>query len=117
MAERILTWDANDDGVITRDEAPDRMMELFDQIDANADGMLEADELRNMRPGGRGRPRVAPAERLKQFDADGDGRLTREELPFQMERMLDRFDTNGDDVLDIAELEAMTERMRQRPRR
>ena len=117
MAERILTWDANDDGVITRDEAPDRMMELFDQIDANADGMLEADELRNMRPGGRGRPRFEPAERLKQFDADGDGRLTREELPPQMERMLDRFDTNGDDVIDTAELEAMTERMRQRQRR
>ena len=117
MAERILTWDANDDGVITRDEAPDWMTERFDQIDTNADGMLEADELQNMRPGGRGRPRFQPAERLKQFDADGDGRLTREELPFQMQCMLDRFDTNDDDVIDTAELEAMTERMRQRPRR
>ncbi|MEE8130473.1 MAG: EF-hand domain-containing protein [Vicinamibacterales bacterium] len=70
-----------------------------------------------MRPGGRGRPRFAPAERLKRFDTDGDGRLTRAELPPQMTRLLDRFDTNGDDVIDAAELETMTERMRRRPER
>ena len=47
----------------------------------------------------------------------GDGRITRDELPDRMERMVDRLDTNGDDVIDTVELEAMTERMRQRPRR
>ena len=47
-ANRILAWDANDDGIVTRDEAPDQMKELFDRIDANADGMLEEDELRGI---------------------------------------------------------------------
>ena len=44
-------------------------------------------------------------------------RITRDDLPDRMERIVDRFDPNGDDVIDTAELEAMTEQMRQRPRR
>ena len=122
MVDRMMSWDANEDGIIARDEAPERMRDRFDSIDANGDGMLETDELENMPPPGRGRGApggggLDPAERLRQFDADGDGRITRDELPDRMERMVDRFDTNGDDVIDAAELEAMTERMRQRPRR
>ena len=120
MVDRMMTWDANEDGIITRDEAPERMWDRFDSIDANGDGMLETDELENMLPPGRGAPDGGgfdPAQRLSQFDADGDGRITRDELPDRMERMVDRFDTNGDDVIDTVELEAMTERMRQRPRR
>ena len=122
MVDRMMTWDANEDGVITRDEAPERMRDRFDRIDANGDGMLERDELENMPPpsrgrGGQGGPGFDPAERLRQFDADEDGRITRDELPDRMERMVDHFDTNGDDVIDAAELEAMTDWMRQRPRR
>ena len=120
LVDRMMSWDANEDGIITRDEAPERMLDRFDSIDANGDGMLETEELENMPPPGRGAPgggRLDPAERLRQFDADGDGRITRDELPDRMERMVDRFDMNGDDVIDAVELEAMTERMRQRPRR
>ena len=60
---------------------------------------------------------VDPVQRLKQFDTEGDGRITREELPDRMEQMVDRFDTNGDGVIGAAELEAFSERMRQRPSR
>ena len=122
MVDRMMSWDANEDRIITRDEAPERMRDRFDSIDANGDGMLETEELENMLAPGRGRGTpggggLDPAERLRQFDADGDGRITRDELPDRMERMVDRFDRNGDDVIDAAELEAMTERMRQRQRR
>ena len=125
MIEGIMTWDANDDGVITRDEFPGRMRDRFDSVDANGDGMLEREALERMPPpggplggrGGRGGRGGDPARRLRQFDADGDGRISRDELPEPMSRMMDRFDTNGDDVIDIAELEAMRQRMRQGPRR
>ena len=95
------------------------MGDRFDRIDANGDGMLETEELENMLPPGRGRggpggPGLDPAERLRQFDGDKDGRITRDELPSRMEWIVDRFDLNGDDVIDAAELEAMTDLMRQR---
>ena len=119
MVDRMTTLDANEDGVITRDEVPEPMRDRFDRIDTNGDGMLETDELENVPPPGRGRggPGFDPVERLRQFDADQDGRLTREELPSRMERLLDRFDANGDDVIDTDELEAMRGRMDRRPRR
>ena len=99
------------DGIITRDEVPDRMRDRFDAIDVNGDGMLETDELERMPVPGRGRGApggggLDPAERLRQFDADGDGRIARDELPDRMERTIDRFDTYGDDVIDMAELNA-----------
>jgi len=40
-------------------------------------------------------------------DKDGDGKVTQEELPETMQRMLQRGDTNQDGAIDKAEAEAM----------
>lgn len=93
-------------------------------MDTNTDGMLEEDELRKelrrmremMRAGGRPRGGGNPVARLLQFDRDGDGRVTRAELPDRMGRLLDRFDTNGDDVVDERELAVMAEQVQRRAR-
>ncbi|RMH04278.1 MAG: PDZ domain-containing protein [Planctomycetota bacterium] len=45
-------------------------------------------------------------ERLREFDADGDGRLQAEELPERMAGFLARLDQDGDGVLTGAEFEA-----------
>ncbi len=47
---------------------------------------------------------------LMQFDQDGDGRVTREEVPEQMSGLFDRLDDNGDGAIDSAEIEAMRAR-------
>jgi Ca2+-binding EF-hand superfamily protein len=39
-----------------------------------------------------------------QFDKNRDGKLTKDELPEQMQGFFDRMDTNGDGVVDSAEL-------------
>ena len=70
MVDRMMSWDANEDRIITRDEAPERMRDRFDSIDANGDGMLETEELENMLAPGRGRGApggagLDPAERLR----------------------------------------------------
>ncbi len=122
--ERIRVWDQNGDGIITRDEAPEALTGRFDQMDTNADGLLEEDELQNelrnmravMRGGGGPLGGGDPVVRLLQFDLDGDGRVTRGEVPDRMGRILDRFDTNGDDVLDERELQVMADQVRRRPR-
>lgn len=58
-------------------------------------------------PGARGARLV---ERLKRLDANGDGRIQKDEAPERMRRLFERFDANGDDVLDAEELKALSER-------
>ena len=75
---------------------------------------------------GAGNPRGGPpggfsVARLMSLDENKDGKVSRDELPSQMRRMLDRADTNGDDAIDEKEAKAMESRFRgrspqQRPR-
>ena len=38
-------WDTNEDGKVSRAEAPERMAQQFDTIDRNGDGFLDKNEL------------------------------------------------------------------------
>ncbi len=58
-------------------------------------------------PGGFG----DPAARILSFDADGDGRISRDELPERMRQRFDRMDGNGDGTIDADEAQAAAERM------
>jgi collagen type III alpha len=51
---------------------------------------------------------------LSRFDADGDGKLTREELPERMRPQFERMDRNDDGVVDADEMQAMASRRRRR---
>ncbi len=56
---------------------------------------------------GPGQDPEAFAQRLLQRDTDGDGKLSREELPGQFaQRIFDEFDTDGDELLSKDELMA-----------
>jgi hypothetical protein len=48
LVERLLGFDANQDGRITRDELPERMLSLLEQGDTNHDDALDREELRRM---------------------------------------------------------------------
>lgn len=47
---------------------------------------------------------------MMQNDKNGDGKISKDELPEQMQRILTRGDTNKDGALDKAEIEAMAAR-------
>ena len=49
---------------------------------------------------------------MARMDADGDGKVTREEFMKGHEAMFDKIDTNGDGVIDQAEREAHMGKMR-----
>ncbi len=131
MIERTRGWDANDDGLVARSEVPEPMRDRFDRMDENGDGVLEAAEIESLQArmgpgrggrssrggidgrGGRG-TRGDPIARLRSFDANGVGRITRDEIPEQAGGMFDLVDTNGDDVITADELKAMAGQMRSR---
>lgn len=48
---------------------------------------------------------------LKQFDQNGDGKLTAREAPPRLRQNFDRADADGNDRLDLQELEGVAERM------
>ena len=67
------------------------------------------DQPRGGRPSG-----VFTADRLMAMDQNMDGRLSKEELPAQMQERLTRMDANGDGFVDRSEAEALELRFRQR---
>jgi hypothetical protein len=76
-----------------------------------------------VRPQARNRPpqsRPGPQNllsRIKSYDENKDGRISREEASGRVKEMFGRMDTNGDGVIDEAEMEATVQRMRARTRR
>lgn len=57
--------------------------------------------------GGEGRGNRDPAAMFKQADKNGDGKLSRDEVPGPMASMFDKLDTNADGLLDPDELAAL----------
>lgn len=45
LMKKIMEGDKNGDGKLSKDEAPERMRQQFDKIDANSDGYLEKEEI------------------------------------------------------------------------
>jgi len=62
------------------------------------------------RGGRRGPP--DPAELIKRFDKNADGKLEVSELPEHMQKFMGKADTNGDGVITAEELKADAEKMR-----
>lgn len=97
--------DANGDGVVTRQEAIDARVAAFRRADRNGDGVLDdADAPR--RPAAASEFRQRTALLKKQFDLDGDGVVTLEEMRTAPTTAFDRADANKDGVLDKSEVEA-----------
>ena len=131
---RLKASDADGDGKISKDEAPDNIKRFFDRMDKNQDGFIEESEVGGSRGGsgggrpggggGGGRPAM-PADGkayIKKYDKDGDGKVSKEELkshpetPESVKSRLDSFwsflDTSGDGMIDEAEADAVTKMSR-----
>jgi Ca2+-binding EF-hand superfamily protein len=120
-----MSLDKDADGKLTKEELPESMRErFFERADANGDGVVDRQEVEQMArraprgPGGGpgGPPGEGLVERLMGLDKNGDGKLTKEELPeWMQERMFERADANGDGAIDRQEAEQIAERLRRGP--
>ena len=138
----LKALDADGDGEISKEEIEGASKALT-ALDKNGDGKLTRDEIlpsfAGGFPGGRpegrpgiGRPEGQPGEprpsspavgrfnpeemlkRLKEADANGVGKLSKEEAPDRIKERFDMIDTNSDGELDEAEIKAMFARVRER---
>jgi Ca2+-binding EF-hand superfamily protein len=87
--------DANKDGIVTREEAKafPRLSADFDAADTNKDGQLDTPEMNAHRERMRTEMRAKADERWKAADTDGDGALSRAEAEASMPGIAKRFET------------------------
>jgi collagen type III alpha len=110
--------DTDSDGVISARELR-KAAAAIKSLDADGDGSITLAEASPQRgpggPGGEGGEGGSFIDRMFQrSDANGDGKLTKDEVPERMAPMLDGADTNEDGAIDRAELEAAMANMRNR---
>jgi hypothetical protein len=87
--------DADNDGVVTRQEAQafPRLSADFDAADTNKDGKLDVAEMNAHRERMKVEMRAKADERWKAADKDGDGALSLAEAEASMPNMAQRFKT------------------------
>ena len=109
-AELFKRADKNGDNKLTEDEVPAQAWERLAKADKDSDGSVTIEELQaagGNRPGGDRPGGGGNGERLKEMDKNGDGNLSKDEVPERAWAFMSRADKNGDEVLSKEELEAM----------
>ena len=125
----LATMDLDGDGVLAAEELVQAGDSLL-QLDRDKDGEISADELESATrmtdeshpPRSSDNGRANRFGTLERLDRNGDGKITKEEVPEPMQRRWDRMDRDGNGFLDQDEQAFVAERLRkatrgQRPQR
>jgi len=106
--------DANKDGKLTKDELPEKAAERVMKADADGDGAVTKEELE----AARARMGGQIADKLfERFDANKDGKLTKDEVPEKAAERVMKADADGDGAVTKDELQAAREKLGPRPGR
>ena len=97
---RFKAMDKNGDGKVSRDEFPGRP-QMFERVDANKDGFLEASEVKALAASTAKAPPAGapqPGARIMAMDKDGDGKVSKAEF-VGAPAFFDRLDSDKDGSL------------------
>ncbi|NJM84323.1 MAG: calcium-binding protein [Tabrizicola sp.] len=112
LMDAFDAMDADKDGKVTEAEIADHRRATFTAADADGNGLLSVQELKQM---GKAADEVRQDRRvarmMERMDADGDGSLSASELSaMQGSRMFARVDADKDGAITKAEVEAARDR-------
>jgi hypothetical protein len=97
----VMHSDKDGDGRVSRAEATsagaERSGAWFDKLDANKDGYVTQEEMKQARETRRGHMREKADEHFKAADANSDGQLSLDEVQAKMPRLAERFNTLDSD--------------------
>jgi hypothetical protein len=111
----VESWDLDQNGAVTAEEAAQHRDEVFYMFDSNDDGLLDAEEYvafddaraNDMEgQGGHGRgamQRAADGMKLEANDTDADGKVSRDEFVGNAAAWIAGMDRNGDGVVTTAD--------------
>jgi len=113
--KHFKAMDTNGDGMISRAEHAAGAKKMFTECDANKDGVVTAAEMEahSMAQGEKiAKNDKSIAERIREIDQNGDGRLTTAEHEAGSEKMFAKMDTNGDGSLSKQECDAAMKKLK-----
>ncbi|MDF1822996.1 MAG: hypothetical protein P1U68_00045 [Verrucomicrobiales bacterium] len=116
--EMFKRADKNGDGKLSKDEVPEAIWDRLGKLDQDGDNAISHEEAKAARPdgpgapGGGGKGKGGPGEMLKKADRNGDGNISKDEVPGQAWDRLGKLDTDNDGVVTKEEIGAGMAAMR-----
>ena len=118
--EMFKRSDKNNDGKLSKDEVPEALWGRMGKLDKDGDNAISQEEAKAGRPEGaqppggpeKGKGKGEPGEMLKRADKNGDGNISKDEVPEEAWARLGKLDKDSDGVVSKAELGAAMAAMR-----